>query len=275
MVRKNRSIIIKKIINYLKDVYNNKYLLSVLIERDIKQRFVGSAFGLFWAFLQPFISVLVLWTVITFGFKGQSGPEEIPFIVYLSIGMMVWNIFSETWVNGTNSIIEYSFVIKKTSFRSSLLPFVKIISTSIINMFFVFLVIILIIAYGFYPSIYWLQFFYYFICLVALSLVLNFITSSTNVFLLDISQLVKIFLNFGFWLTPIFWKIEFLPEKYRIFVNFNPMYYVVNGFRETFLYKKFFWENPYTLYFWAFVFIIGLIGVKIFKSLRPYFTDVL
>uniref|UniRef100_A0AAE9TKJ9 ABC transporter permease n=1 Tax=Paenibacillus polymyxa TaxID=1406 RepID=A0AAE9TKJ9_PAEPO len=130
--------------------------------------------------------------------------------------------------------------------------------------------------YGFQPNIYYLQIPYFLICMIALLLGLSWITSSLVIFLKDVGQVVSMILQFGFWLTPIFYSLTAIPEKYQFLIKLNPLYYIIEGYRGIFLYHYWFWERPQqTLYFWLVTFIFLLIGYYLFKKLRPHFADVI
>jgi ABC-type polysaccharide/polyol phosphate export permease len=78
-----------------------------------------------------------------------------------------------------------------------------------------------------------------------------------------------------FFFTPIFWSAESIPAQFRVFFRVNPLYYIVNGYRDSLLYQEPLWKQPMdTLYFWLLVlFFLGL-GVFVFKRLRPLFADI-
>ena len=130
--------------------------------------------------------------------------------------------------------------------------------------------------YGYMPNIYWLQIVYYLLATFILLLGLSWITSSVIVFFKDIGQLVAMVLQFGFWLTPIFWNITNIPEKYHWIIKLNPLVYIIEGYRNSMIYHKWFWEDMHmTVYFWIVTIIIFVIGGLTFKKLRPHFADVL
>lgn len=109
-----------------------------------------------------------------------------------------------------------------------------------------------------------------------LSLGLGFAVAAFNVFIRDISQVVFIVLQIGFWTTPIFWDINIMPPQIQMILKLNPMFYIVQGYRESFVYASPFWKHPYqTLYFWVVTLIIFSVGALIFKKLKPQFADVL
>jgi ABC-type polysaccharide/polyol phosphate export permease len=96
------------------------------------------------------------------------------------------------------------------------------------------------------------------------------------VFLKDLGQIVGIILQFLFWLTPIFWSFNILPARFQFIFKLNPVYYLVEGYRDAFIYHVGFWQYPnLALYFWSETIIIFIVGAVIFKKLRPHFADVL
>lgn len=78
------------------------------------------------------------------------------------------------------------------------------------------------------------------------------------------------------WIAPIMWSEKMFPERYRWIIKINPFYYIVEGYRDCFIDHVGFWINwKLTLYFWGVSSAIFLIGVVLFKRLKPHFADVL
>jgi lipopolysaccharide transport system permease protein/teichoic acid transport system permease protein len=260
---------------FLKALFQNKRLLVELTKNDFKQKYVGNVLGMFWAFIQPTAMIAIFWFVFQVGFKAQP-VDNFPFILWLLAGMFPWFYFAESFSTGTNSIMANSFLVKKVVFRVSLLPLIPLLSALAIHIFFVFFMFGMFIYYGYTPSIYWAQIVYYLFASSILVLGLSWITSSVVVFFKDIGQFVAIIVQFGFWLTPIFWNITTVPEKYHWIINLNPMAYIINGYRNSMLYHKWFWEDiNMTLYFWTVALVIFVLGAFTFRKLRPHFADVL
>lgn len=266
---------IKSFFQFIIDLWHNRYLLWDLTKKDLKQRYLGSYLGILWAFIQPTITVFIFWFVFQVGFKSMP-VDNFPFILWLICGMFPWFFFSEAWSSATNSIVANSFLVKKVVFRVSLLPIIQIMSALLVNLFFIAVLFIMFAIYGHMPNIYNLQVIYYLFALICLTFGLSLITSSLIIFLKDIGQLVGMLLQFGFWGTPIFWSLKILPEQYQWILKINPMYYIVEGYRNSFIYHEWFWNLGWTnLSFWLITICIGLFGVFIFKKLRPHFADVL
>jgi len=265
----------KEFYRFLKHIVENKRLLVTLVKNDFKKQYLGSYFGLFWAFAQPITYMIVIWFVFTYGFR--SAPNSnMPHFLWLMSGMIPWFFVSNALTSGTNSIISNAFLVKKVAFRVSILPLVQIGSSLILHLGLLIFLIVMFFFYGFKPSIYWLQIPYYIFCILFLTLSLSWITSAIRVFVKDISNIITVVLQIGFWATPIFWDIEKISPKYQWILKLNPAYYIVEGYRNMFINHKWFWEmTNTTLYFLVMCSITFVVGAIIFKRLRPHFGDVL
>lgn len=261
--------------NFFKQIYTNKNMLWSLIKSDFKNKYLGSHLGIVWAFIQPCIMIAIYWFVFTHGFRAAA-IQNVPFLDWLLAGLTPWFLFNDGISAGARSIVDQSFLVKKIVFEVKLLPIIKIGSAILVNIaFWLFLIICLLLS-GFYPHLIWLQLIYYFICIIALTLSLSLLFCAIMPFMLDIGQLVSIFLQIMFWVTPIFWNYSILPAKYSWIYKLNPIAYIVNGVRDTVLFNQPFWVNYKSMiYFWIIALFLFFIGNKIFTKLRPHFADVL
>ena len=266
---------IKELYRFFKHIAHSRELLLTLIFNDFKKNYLGSYIGVLWAFIQPMSFIVIIWLVFTFGFR--SAPlGDVPYFLWLSTGMIPWFFFSDALSSATASIVSNSFLVKKVSFRVSILPMVPIGSALIIHLVLVLFLILFFVLYGFNPSLYWLQLPYYIFVTVLLVLGISWITSSAQVFIRDTGHAVTILLQLGFWATPIFWDMQMVPQKYQWIVKLNPAYYIVEGYRDTFINHIWFWEKPYeTLYFLGITIFFSAIGAILFRRVRPHFGDVL
>lgn len=260
---------------FLRDIYRQKFLIFQLTGREFKNKYVGSYLGFLWTIIQPFVMIFVLWLVFTKGF--HSGPVDgIPFIAWLTCGLIVWDFFSTTLVSGTNVFSDYQYLVKKIQFNVAILPLIKIFSSLITHGIMLLIAMGILIVSGVEFSWYWFQVFYYLFAAIVLLLGMSWITSSFQIFLKDTAQIVNVFIQFGFWLTPIMWQYQMLPEKWQYLLQFHPIFYLVNGYRNSFLFETPFWSNLQSLgIFWGTTGVILLAAVFLFKKLRPHFADVL
>ena len=261
------------------EIYKNRKLVFSLAKNDFKTKYAGSYFGTIWAFIQPIVTICVYWFV--FGLALRNGSDKgVPFVLWLIAGLVPWFFIQEGLTGGTNALLEYNYLVKKVVFNISVLPVVKIISAMFVHVFFVLFTIILYAAYGRMPDIYYLQLIYYTGCVFILVLGLSYATSAIVIFFRDLTQIINIVLQVGVWLTPIMWIVETSPLQGHPVImkilKLNPMYYIVSGYRDTFLMKTWFFQHAgWTAYFWVFTILCFLFGSWVFKRLRIHFADVL
>lgn len=269
----------KKQLSIPAQIKKNRNMIYKLAKNDFRTKYAGSYLGIIWAFIQPVVTVLVYWFVFEVGFRSGENTLPVPFVLYLVAGIVPWFFFQDGLTGGTNSLLEYNYLVKKVVFNISVLPVVKLISALFVHAFFVLFITILYCCYGHFPDLYYLQLFYYTGGLLLLLLGLSYITCAVVLFFRDLSQIINIALQIGVWLTPIMWTAEDRLVRYPIvykILKLNPVYYVVTGYRDAFIYKNWFWERPlWTIYFWCFVAGTLWLGSRIFNKLRVHFADVL
>lgn len=266
---------IKSFIYFIKLIFLQKHLIISMARREVATKYVGSLLGFIWTFINPIVMIFVFWVVFSVGFKVQP-TNDVPFVVWLTAGMASWFVFSDIVNGSANIIVANAHLIKKTQFHSQILPVVIIASCLITHLVFLLVLLGLIVFQKMPFSFYYFQFLYYLLCMCVLALGFGWIVSALNVFIRDVGQIVGVVLQIGFWATPIFWDINIMPQKIQTILKLNPMFYIVQGYRESFIYFNPFWNHPYqTLYFWVLASIIFVVGALTFKKLKPQFADVL
>lgn len=261
---------------FLQHVYENKTLLFTLVKNNFKKQYLGSYLGLFWAFMQPLTFIGVIWFVFEIGFRVAPTTDGTPFFLYLISGIIPWFFISDALIAGTESIINNSFMVKKVAFRVSILPLVEIGSALMIHLVLLGVLIVTFLIYGYMPTIYWLQLPLYILLSILLVLGISWFSASIRVFVKDTGNVITVLMQLGFWATPIFWSMDMIPEKYQWILKLNPAFYIVDGYRNTFIKGLWFWENQnITLYYFGLTFFCLFVGAIVFRKLRPHFGDVL
>lgn len=261
---------------FIKDLLLRRNMILELAKQDFRSKYLGSYLGILWAFIHPTIYVAILWVVFQVGFKSKPAGD-VPFVLWMLCGIIPWFFFSECLGSATSSILDNSFLLKKVNFSVAMLPIVKIISALVLHAFFILVIFAMFIAYGSPLTLHCIQVVYYLFCTIVLLLGLSWVTSSVIIFFRDMGQIVNMVIQFLFWMTPIFWSAKMLPMKYLNMVKLNPIYYIVEGYRESFIYHVWFWKGHYelTAYFWIVTIAILVFGAVVFRRLRPHFADVL
>lgn len=263
-----------------KELWTSRHLIWKLAKNDFKKRYAGSYLGAVWAMIQPVVTIAMYYVVfdIIMGATDATGARQtaIPYVLFLTAGLVPWFYFTEALNNGTQALIEYTYLVKKVVFKISILPIIKVIAATFIHVFFVCIMLIVAAVYGFYPTIYTIQILYYSACTFIFVLALCYSTCAIMVFFKDIAQIISILLQIGMWATPILWNIASFDESIQTYIKINPLVYIVEGYRSSICEKQWFFNDFYsTMYFWIFTVVLFGIGCLIFKRLKPHFADVL
>ena len=260
---------------FFRDIFTNRAVLGQLVKNDLKARYAGSAFGVVWAYIQPLVNMLVMWFVFQVGFRNPP-VDDIEFILWYLAANVPWIFFNDGVVSSANCLYEYSYLVKKMRFRTSMLPLVKVLSAAYIHVFFMFFACLMFEIYGYRPQLMWLQALYYSFAELCMMVGLSWLVSSISVFFKDFAQLVTISMSILFWLTPIFWDPSQMGAGILRVFKLNPMYYIANGYRQSFIYGIPFWKNPgLTIYFWGVTVLLFMLGALVYNRLRPHFADLI
>lgn len=207
-------------LDHFKQLYRYRALIAALVGRHLKIRYRGSLLGFLWSMLNP----LCLMLVYTLVFKYFIRFDQVEhYTVFVFCGLLPWLWFSSALSEGASSIASSGHLITKSMFPAQVLPFV-VVSTSLVNyllslpLLFVFM---FFSGSSFSLSILLLPFIVLiqFVLLYGLALAL----AALNVFYRDIQHLLGNLLTLLFFLTPITYPVSAIPERFRTFLQFNPL----------------------------------------------------
>lgn len=202
-------------------------LIQLLIKRELKIRYRSSFFGYLWSMLNPLLTMLVLTAVFSYAMRVQL-PN---YPIYLLSGILCWNVFNQSVMNGVGGIVGNAPLLKKVRVPSWVFPTATIGSAYVHMILALAPFAIISIAMGVYPNWSTLQFplvlILFFIFIEGVVLLL----SSLNVFFRDIGHVLEPILQLGFYASPILYPLEVVPPHFQIFIKMNPMYYFLEGFR--------------------------------------------
>lgn len=242
---------------------------------DFRNKYAGSMMGVAWAFAQPLMTIVIYWFIFQIGFHSQP-VADYPFILWLVAGIIPWFFLSESVSGVTSSLAEYSYLVKKVLFPIHILPLTRMLSCFLVQIFLVLFMILFFAFFGYFPDIYYLQLPYYMLYMIVILTGIGYITSALYPFFKDLLQIVNIVMQVAFWLTPIVWDFHIMSGTIQKILVLNPFYYVIQGYRNSLVYKEFFWTDwKMGIYYWAVAMIFLLAGRKVFQKMRIHFADVL
>jgi len=261
----------------IKNLYENRKLLFMMAKRDVQLKYKGSILGVSWNIITPIIMLIIYTFVFSSIFKmrwSEVESSKYEFALILYIGILFYGVFADA-INSMPRLISSNVnFVKKIVYPLETLAIVQVL-VSLFNftMGFIIWILAYILLFGWPPSTIFL------IPLVILpfSIVLiglGWFLSATGVFLRDTPHVTTIVTSTLMFLTPVFYPLAAVPEKYRILIYLNPLATVIESAR-----SLMFWgEIPNILVIavlWVSSFIIAILGLIWFQNIKGRFADVL
>ena len=259
-------------------IRKNRSLLWQLFIRDIASRYRGSMLGLLWSFIQPLLMLCVYSFVFSIVFKARWGIDTAgnrgAFSIIMFCGMALYTVFAESISMNCGIIVSNSNFVKKVIFPLEILPLAQTSASFFLGLvWFVLLFLGVVFVFG------KLSFTMFLLPLILAELFLftlgiSYFVASLGVYIRDTPYVVGVVLQILFFMTPIFYPIAAVPERYRWPLQINPLTTMIEETRKIFLYGQ--------LPDWKFLgisFLISLIvcqlGVAWFSKTKKGFSDVL
>lgn len=264
-----------RVVEACRKMWDSHPMILALAIREVQSRYTGTLGGLLWAFVQPVAIVAIFYFVFVIGFRSQ-GPANTPYILWFVGGLVPWFLFAETLPAMTNAVTGRPHLVKKIVFPTEILPLANLAAGFFSHAIFLLIMAALLVFYNIQFQAERLLVIYFFFCSCMLLIGLGWMLSALQVFYRDISQGLTIAINMCFWITPIAWSSEIMPKQYQGLFSYNPIYYIVEGYRGLLIYDSIIWPTAgATAYFWAVTVLFGLAGAYIFRRLKPEFPDVI
>lgn len=213
---------------FIPQVYKNRKLIWKLAKREIIGRYKGSMMGIFWSFLTPLIMLAVYTFFFSVIYQSRSGnlgaaPSKFSFALTLFAGLIPFSLFSECTNRAPQLIISNVNYVKKVIFPLEILPWVNLGSALFHALISVVILLICFVAIN--HTLHWT-----FIFLPIVNLPLIFLTvgiswflASLTVFIRDIVHTINLITMALLFLSPVFYSLSSIPEKYRNIIMLNPL----------------------------------------------------
>lgn len=203
------------------------------VKREFQLKYRHSLLGAAWTILNP-LAMIVVYTVIFAQVMRARLPgvdSTFAYSIYLCAGVLTWGFFAEIVGRAQNVFLEHANLIKKVSFPRMTLPAI-IVMSALLNFSIIFgLFSAFLVVTGNFPGWAYLAVFPILGLQILFSIGLGIIVGVLNVFFRDVGQFFGILLQFWFWLTPIVYSAEILPEGLKPFIQYNPMMPFVSAYQ--------------------------------------------
>ena len=271
----------------------NRRLLTDLVGRDLRARYVGSSMGFFWSVIFPIVNLVVymfVFSVVLDARWNANQAKEETALLMLG-GIIVWQAFAESVSRMTNTLVENQNLIQKVVFPSEVLPPYLVLS-SLINMLIGTGITLLGVLWFAYlhpltydpaaPPLHVLCLSWSLCSLPVLMLLqavftlgLGYFFAALNLFLRDIYHVMGVALQVWMFLTPIFYPAKKVVDaKMEWVLAANPMYWLIDSYRNALLYGM--WPKlPVVVQFAAVALLVFLLGSTFFLRQKPRFPDLL
>lgn len=251
----------------IKRLFSNRHILWNITLKELKSKYSGSLLGIWWALVTP----LLIMGAISFVFTKVIKIDIENFPLFSLAAIMPWFFFSVSLSESTSSLSRNSSLLKQFVFPVEFLPFACVLSNFINFVFGLLLLIPVFIIFkvkiisflAFFP----LVLFVHMLFTLGLALLLSCIA----IFFRDINHLLGIILMFWFWITPVFYSAQMVPEHYRFVCTLNPMSGYITMYRDV-LFEARFPNRGIFLGSCIISLVVALAGYVIFKRLEPLFV---
>jgi len=259
-----------------RSLWQYRHFIISSIRGDLKGRFVRSRLGGLWFILHPLAQALIFSIVLSEVLKARLPDTDSPaaYPIYLLSGMAAWTLFSEILTRSMTVFIEQAPVMKKIAFPRLCLP-VIVGGTALINHLLLLVALFVIFIFlGHIPGRALVLLPIGIILIAAIGFGLGVILGVMNVFIRDVAQVMMIVLQLWYWLTPIVYPANVLPEKYAFLIGLNPIAPLVALYQDALLFNR--WPNPESLIVPAVLGVVSMAFAMIFfRRASPELVDVL
>jgi ABC-2 type transport system permease protein len=262
----------------LATLYNKRWLITYLAQREWSQSYQGSYLGLVWALLSPLLMValltLIFSEVLGIRFREVTGDSALNFGLYLYCGLLPFMVYAQALTAGSNVIRRNSNLVQGVVFPVEILPVTTIITSLIQSLFGVgALMLILVVLEGrlhltalLVPLVMVPQ--------LVFTLGLCYLMATIGTYVPDIRETLRAFVRASFFITPILWPTGKVPEEWSFLVDYNPLAWLVESYRRLILNG----ELPNAeaaLYFSLFALALFVVGFVVYNRVKQNFADLL
>ena len=259
-----------------KSLWRNRQLIVQMTKREVVGRYKGSVMGLAWSFFNPVFMLVVYTFVFSMIFKSRWGGDDSKtlFAVVLFVGMIVLGLFSEVLNRAPSLILSNVNYVKKVVFPIEILPVIAMGAALFHSLISLGVLLVAFILFNGY--LHWTVIFTPLVLLplVIVTLGISWMLAALGVFLRDVGQTIGIITTVLTFLSPVFYPVTAVPEKFRPFIMANPLTFIIEQAREVLIWghtPNWIGLGVYTMA----ATVVAWAGYALFQKTRKGFADVL
>lgn len=257
-------------------VWQYRHFIFSSIRNDLRTRFARSRLGATWMVLQPLaqgaIYSLVLARVL--GSRLPGTTNQYAYVIYLLAGLLGWSLFTEVITRCLTIFVDNASLLKKIVFPRICLPLIVSGSCLLNNLFLIGATIVIYVLIGNEPSVQWLWLPVLTLITLAFALGLGLLLGVFNVFIRDVAQVMNVVMQLWFWVTPIVYSVNVVPQGFGSVLRYNPLYAIVSAYQQVLL-----WNHAPHLKSLGAVVVVSVVmlvvSLTLFRRASPDMVDVL
>jgi lipopolysaccharide transport system permease protein len=253
-----------------RELYAYRDLFLILAYRDLRVRYAQTFLGIFWAFIQPLITLLIF--TLVFGRAMQVDTEGVPYPVFAACGLSAWSYFAFVMNQAGNSIIGAQGMIQKIYFPRLIIPLSKALVGFVDFAISFLLILVLALWYGVTPSANLVLLPVFILMGVISALAVGIWLSALTIRYRDFQHIVPFMVQIGLYATPIAYPAALIPERFQLLFHLNPMAGVVEGFRWSILGTQS--PHPYAYLSFGLAIILFGTGLLYFRKVERVMADI-
>lgn len=252
-----------------------------LSKSELIKTYKGAALGPAWAIIKPVFTIFVYWFGFAVGLRGNRPIEyngvSVDYFYFLMVGIIPWFFMSDCILGGAGCYRKNRQFITKMRFPVSTISTYTVLSYLYTHCILVVVMYAILLISGQGPSIYNLQFFIYMPLMFIFFWLLTYITAPLSVISTDFLNLLRAIMTGLLWFSGILYDPHgFDNTIIRRIINATPITFFANGYRNTFLFNKPFFETRYEIFcFFCWLVLVAVLGAHTYKKLRKTLPDVL
>jgi lipopolysaccharide transport system permease protein len=255
-----------------KELFEYRELMGFLAWRDIMAQYKQAFFGVAWAVVRPVFSVLVY--TLVFGNVAKLSSSGLPYPLFTLCGVVAWGFFATSLGQSTVSLLGNTNLVTKVYFPRLIIPIASLGRGAVDFIISFILLVILMGIYGFFPIKTIILFPIFLILGLNITLGIGLFFSALSAKYRDLGHAIPFMIQLWFWVTPVAYGIENIPEKLKIIFYLNPMTWIIQGFRWSLLgVGEMDWTKMLVTCLFSIVVLSG--GLFYFRRMESEFADII
>ena len=220
----------------------------VLASITSRKKYKSTDLGWLWSFMRPVMYILVYYVAISIGFRHSKNIDGLvcPYFIWLAVGIVAFFYMRGMILGGSNCFQKNRLIIRNTTYPVAAIPFMTALSEMIVHVILMGGVFIYVMLMGVAPSIYWLQIPIYTALMLLVSTIWAFGAGLLTLLTKDFYNFLSSINMAFFWLSGILFNVkgDSVGEKTRLVMRFNPISYIVEGYRNAICRHIWIFEEP-------------------------------